>query len=324
MIRRPVVTLCTPLLVTCLLSAPLAAQGKGTTKLEIQVGEQVREYLLHVPRKYPPGGREKVPLVLMLHGRGSGKRQAASSYYGWVEMADKEGFIAAFPEALGKPRSWKAAWGRESTDDGAFLAALIDDLVKSYRIDPRRVFMTGHSSGGIMSFSFAATHSDKVAAIGPVAGTIGISRGKLKLTVPKPGGPVRVISFHGMADKIVAYDANTKAAFPGLVSAPDSAAFWGRHNGGSEKPERKDILDGKVHVDTWKGGKTGADVVFYSIEGGSHGWPRGETRATELIWAFFKQTRTGPGKRPSGSKKPTRVEKGKRKGKLRTAAGSLR
>ena len=56
---------------------------------------------------------------------------------------------------------------------------------------------------------------------------IGVDRGGVQLTIPAPKGPVRVISFHGMADKIVAYDANTKSAFPGLVSAPDSVAETG-------------------------------------------------------------------------------------------------
>lgn len=103
----------------------------------------------------------------MLHGRGSSNKAAASRYYGWLPLAEKNGFIAVFPNALGKPRSWKPAWGGRKTNDGAFLAALIEKLPQMLKIDEHRVFMTGHSSGGIMSFSFAATHSAMVTAIVP-------------------------------------------------------------------------------------------------------------------------------------------------------------
>ncbi|MDP6930220.1 MAG: PHB depolymerase family esterase [Planctomycetota bacterium] len=322
MTHRPTLALFVPLLLTCLLPAPLTSQSKGTKEFTIKVDDKERGYILHVPSKYQSKGRKKVALVLMLHGRGSSGKQASSSYYGWTKMANKEGFIAAFPDAIGKPTSWKPAWGRSSTEDGAFLSALIDKLLKEYRIDPKKVFMTGHSSGGIMSFSFAATHSSKVAAIGPVAGSIGYGRA----TIPKPKGPVRVISFHGMADKIVAYDKNTKSAYPGMVSAPDSAAFWAKANGCSQEPKRKDIKSRKVHIDSWNDCKPGGEVVFYSIEKGSHGWPTGSLKATELIWEFFEETSLIPGKKTSELEELIEAEEGqsRRPDKDRTPSPSPR
>jgi polyhydroxybutyrate depolymerase len=244
-----------------------------------------REYLLHVPKRYT--GKLPVPLVLMLHGRGSSSKAAASDYYGWTRLADQHGFIAAFPEALGQPRSWKPAWGRRKTSDGTFLAKLIDAVQGELRIDADRVFMTGHSSGGIMSFSFAATHSDRVAAIGPVAGTIGTASFK----IPEPRGPVSVISLHGMADNVVAYDRERgkRAAYRTLISAPESVGFWVGHNGCKPEPVRTELQDGRVFLDTWSGGARGSRVELYSIAGGSHAWPSGRRSiaATPLIWKFF-------------------------------------
>ncbi|MHC4078558.1 MAG: CE1 family esterase, partial [Planctomycetota bacterium] len=190
-------------LATFFLPAVLPCQDAGNHERTLKVGDQEREYLIHIPRSYR--GKKEVPLVLMLHGRGSSNR-AAARHYGWSSLADKAGFIAVFPNALGRPRSWKPAWGTRTTADSVFLARLIDKVQADHKIDKDRVFMTGHSSGGIMSFSFAATHSGKVAAIGSVAGTIGWSSQGRKKTVPKPKGPVSVISFHGMADRIVPYD----------------------------------------------------------------------------------------------------------------------
>ncbi len=269
-----------------LLPALLVGQKTGTRECVLKVGEKERQYLLHVPRGYKNGQKKLLPLVLMLHGRTSNGRAAASRYYGWTPLADKEKFFAVFPTALGSPTSWRGGWSGRPTADSEFLAKLIDTMIEEFRIDKDRVFMTGHSSGGFMSYSFATTHSEKVSAIGPVAGLV--------IAKNKPKVPVSVISFHGMADAVVAYDSKQgeRARYRGMTSAVDSAANFAKHNGCAEKPERTEVAKGEVHVDTWSGGKAGTEVVLYSIEKGDHGWPngrRGLVAATGLIWEFFKE-----------------------------------
>ncbi len=193
-----------------LLQTLLPAQKPGTDERTLEVADQKREYLLHIPRGFHKDSKTPAPLVVMLHGRTSNGKAAASSYYGWCELADKEGFVAAFPTALGKPTSWQRADGGRENEDTKFLVQLIDTLVAELHLDQDRVFLTGHSSGGFMSYSFATVHADKVAAIGPVAGLL-IGR-------EEPELPVSVISFHGMADDVVAYDPEhgKKAAYRGL------------------------------------------------------------------------------------------------------------
>ena len=163
----------------------------------MQSAQQKREYLLHIPPGYQKDPPELLALVIMLHGSSSNGQRAASRYYGWTELADKEKFIASFPTALGSPTSWKGAWPGQSTQDSQFLSELIDLLLQQLPIDKNQVFMTGHSSGGFMSFSFAVTHSNQVAAIAPVAG--------LLIGSKRPVLPISVISFHSMADGIVPY-----------------------------------------------------------------------------------------------------------------------
>ncbi|MEE9391495.1 MAG: PHB depolymerase family esterase [Planctomycetota bacterium] len=261
----------------------LSAQKAGTHERTLAIGKTKRQYILHVPRGYKKNSKKPLSLVLMLHGRGGNARIAASRYYGWKKLADQERFIVAFPSALGSPTTWKSGWRGQATEDSKFLAALIDALSKELAVDKNRVYMSGHSSGGFMSYSFATTHSDRVAAIGPVAGL------RIGKTVPKV--PISVISIHGIADKVVAYDqANgKKAKYKGLTSAMESAAFIAKHNG-CKKSKRQDHAKGKVHIDTWTKGKNGVEVKLYSIKNGDHSWPRQRSHslaATKLIWNFF-------------------------------------
>jgi len=273
-----------------LLPSLLLAQKPGTYERMLEVGDTQREYLLQIPRGFQKNAKKPAPLVVMLHGRTSSGKAAASSYYGWSELADKEGFVAVFPTALGKPTSWQPAIGGGETVDTRFLALLIDTVTAELQLDTDRVFLTGHSSGGFMSYSFAAVHADKVAAIGPVAG--------LRVGREEPELPVSVISFHGMADDVVAYDAEhgKKAAFRGLPSALESATAFAKFAGCEGEPERSDLHDGKVHLDTWADGKNGTRVELYSIEGWGHGWPNNKSKvaATPLIWKFFQQHARAP------------------------------
>lgn len=277
-LARPCVALAL-VLASTLTVAPCAAQKKGTTARTLESGGVEREFLLHIPRRYKQASKKApVPLVVMLHGRTGSGKLAARPYYGWKRLADKEDFVVVFPTALGRPTSWKGAWRGKPTEDSVFLAELIELLKGELKIDGRRVFMTGHSSGGFMSFSFAATHGDLVAAIAPVAG--------LAVDRSKPSSPVSLISFHGMDDDVVPYE---KSKW-GTPNAPESAALFAKHNGCGDV-ERTELNKGKVHLDQWKDGEAGTEVAFYSIEGFGHGWPQGDRKsvaATELIWAFFE------------------------------------
>ena len=271
-------------LIMGLQSVLVLGQKPGTSNQSIKVEDANRKYLLHIPRGFVKKQSKKLPLVLMLHGSNGTSKGAASPYYGnWKNLADREKFFVVFPQALGRPSLWKS-WGGEETDDTKFLLAIIEKMEKDFPIDKNRVFMTGHSSGGYMSYSFAAAHADKVAAIGPVAG--------LYSGVKVPAHPVSVISFHGMADDVVGYESEltSKAKFKGSRGAVESAAFFARANN-CAKSKRKDLKKGRIHIDTWAKGRNKTKVVLYSTEGWGHGWPKLGSRtvdATQTIWEFFK------------------------------------
>ena len=61
----------------------------------------------------------------------------------------------------------------DNVDDVAFIRALLDDLMRAYQVDAKRVYATGMSNGAIMAYRLASELSDRIAAIAPVAGAVG-------------------------------------------------------------------------------------------------------------------------------------------------------
>src|SRR5690349_16128597 len=79
-----------------------APPGPGTHAYALLMNGSHRSYTVHVPPSYD--GKQAVPLVVVLHGRGSSGEEAERSF-GMDEIADREGFLVAYPDALGGPRS---------------------------------------------------------------------------------------------------------------------------------------------------------------------------------------------------------------------------
>jgi polyhydroxybutyrate depolymerase len=178
-----------------------------------------RTYIVHTP----PGVGRRPAVVFMLHGRGGTKEQAAAEF-GWRELADKEKFIAVFPQALpivpdlavGSPTPatvpfwlgctndtywWSSDFVRNlqvlhHPDDGIFLTRLITKVVAEEHIDPDRVYVTGFSSGGGMVADLAGRYPKSARAFAAI-GAIGGLR-PLKLSAP-----VTLFLFAGDADRTV-------------------------------------------------------------------------------------------------------------------------
>ncbi len=132
-----------------------------------------RDYILYIPEIYD--GNTTVPLVLNFHGFGSSASQ--QMFYGdFRDIADTEGFLLVHPEGttfIGN-QFWNVGFpGISSTiDDVGFTEALIDELATLYAIDLDRVYATGMSNGGFMSFLLACQLSEKIAAVASVTGSM--------------------------------------------------------------------------------------------------------------------------------------------------------
>jgi poly(3-hydroxybutyrate) depolymerase len=170
----------------------------GNSSASLMVGGVKRDYLLHVPSSYT--GKSPVPLLLDFHPllSNASSHRGSSGYDG---VADKEGFIVAYPDG---PNSWNVGpccTKSRTVDDGGFAKALVAKLGGEACIDTKRVYASGYSNGGGMAHYLACNAADIFAAVAPAAFD-------LLVEAEEPCHPVRpisVLSFRSTNDSIVPY-----------------------------------------------------------------------------------------------------------------------
>lgn len=273
---------------------PEPIYGPGNHPETIDEGGTKRVYEVKVPSGY--NGKRQLPLVMLLHGW----TESASSIETTTEMdklCDKAGFLLVAPEGLGNPKGWNCGFlnlGGNGADDVKFLTDVLDAVDKKVKVDPRRVFVAGHSNGGMMAYLLAAKLSGRIAAIGVVSGTVGFDRGDQLGEVPAPSKPVSALIIHGLLDPTVPYN-HGPSLLPNCVSAPDAAKYWAHADGIDTPPTRTVAAKGKLEQLDWRAGHV--EVKLISLADGTHDWPGGlnadgrETAsgfdASEQIWSFF-------------------------------------
>jgi len=272
-----------------------------TSRQKMYVAGELRTYLLHIPAHYDTIRR--APLVIVLHGHGE-SAENFEKYTGMSDKADAEGFIAVYPQALGDPSDWHTAIdGPSKRDDIRFVRGIIDLLEHRYRIDRRRIYAAGHSNGGIMTYRLASTLSDKLAAVGVTAGSIGMVDEKGDtLRIAPPSHPVSVIHFHGMQDQDVPYGGGPESDGPdNIVSVRNTIGFWLNADHCNAKPASRTVsADRNVIIDSYHPCADGTAVELYTILDGAHRWPGDDIPwytfpgrddsdivATDVMWTFF-------------------------------------
>lgn len=255
---------------------------------EITSGGIVREYRIHIPASSTGTGPRA--LVLGFHGN-AGTAGMFEAYSGLSILADREGFIAVYPQGMGDIPTWEINAVALNLDV-QFIRDLIAVLEVRCLVDPSRIYATGHSRGGGMANRLACDLFDRIAAIGPVSGTYPPEGGC------NPEKPVAVVAFHGVSDPVVPYDGignqgGPPAAYFAIgIPIPQWASAWAVRNGCGSVPAsipHENSLTGQA----WSGCRAGADVILYAIPGGGHGWPGGPNSApgdfntAQMIWDFF-------------------------------------
>lgn len=256
----------------------------GSRDMTLQLNGQTRSYRLHLPKQSHTG---KLPVIMALHGgQSTGEQMEEMSELSI--LSDKEGFIAVYPNAIGHYRG-KLYWndGRvKEVDDVGFLAALIDELVNKHAADPKRIYVTGLSNGASMTNRVGIELSTRIAAIAPIAGTIG----KRVADDWEPARAVPVMYFHGTEDPLAYYEGGSKGTYRGsALSAPDYMRWWAKHDGCTPDPLPAEPLPNKVNDGTavqrirFANCQQNSELIFYRIEGGGHTWPGGKPWAPESI-----------------------------------------
>jgi len=211
-----------PLLLAVLGAATVYVLDRSNGHI-VSSGQQ-REFLLYVPANYDRA--RPAPLVISLHGAALWPA-LQMRISGWNRLADRYGFIVAYPAASGLPRIWHVDRVPGLATDVRFIADLIVALERDYNIDPARIFANGMSNGGGMAFVLSCTLSDRIAAIGMVAAAQSLAWDWCTDTRPVP-----MIAFHGTADPVIPYGGGPSPVGPdaNFPAVADWAANWARRN----------------------------------------------------------------------------------------------
>ena len=293
-------TVFTLLLAAGALAAEPLRAGNQTRTLDVN-GEP-RTYLVHAPPRFNP--QQPTPIVLILHGAGMTGPMMAS-YCGMNAKADQAGFVAVYPSATGHAIvlafNAGAVIGQQQPDDVKYLAAVLDELSGAMQVDPRRIYATGMSNGGMMCYRLASEMAGRIAAIAPVAGTMAE-----KLQPPTRAVPI--LHIHGTNDRLVPIAGASMwtrkiMAFQSLTNTID---HWVKTNECPQQPTIEELPDRvadetRVSRQTYGPGTDGSEVVLLTIEGGGHTWPGRkpglallgrstyDISANDLIWEFFER-----------------------------------
>jgi polyhydroxybutyrate depolymerase len=265
----------------CMGKSPMMA---GDKDYSITTNAEKRDFRVHVPPGYDL--QAPVALVIALHGY-TEKIDEFMDISHFTDAVDKRGMIVAFPQGkapLGVP-GWNAGTccgtaQIQNTPDVQFIRDMLAKIEEEYCLDPKRIFVSGFSNGGMLSHRLACEFSERVAAIGAVSGTMAIDP-----CIPKRAVPV--LHIHGTSDIVVPYNNPVTAQ-----TVPQTINGWVARN---FCQAQSSVVYSKGSVKCELYGQCNADVQLCTIEGGSHEWPAGgsamgvgDMPATEYILDFFQ------------------------------------
>lgn len=288
-------------LIVALASSLAAQSADSTTSLQrqLRVGGRTRSYLLDLPPRY--AARGPLPLVINFHG-GGGSPSGARAQSGFSALGARVGAIVVYPAGSGRFSDQRLlTWNTGSccgyaqaqkVDETAFVRALIDTLEHTYSIDRNRIYATGLSNGGMMTYLVGCTLADRFAAIAVISGELSMDC--------HPSRPVSVLIIHGTADENLPYDGGVgRKALDKHDVKPVSFAVESWKSFDKCAGTAATTTQGVVRHDIWSPCADGTVVELYTIQGGGHSWPGGQRmarlldapssalNATQAAWDFF-------------------------------------
>jgi polyhydroxybutyrate depolymerase len=281
-------------------ATPSPAKADGIIKLKVKEQER-RAIVIN-----GSGDSSKRPTVIVLHGgMGSAAQMRATS--GFDKVAKANGFMAVYAEGTdfgGGRHAWNTGFllrrQVQDADDIAYFDTLIDTLVSEHRADPTRIYMTGGSNGGMMTYVYAVARAERLAAIAPVVASM--------FTFDNvPSVPLPILIINGAKDEEIPIEGGMSRN-PLVRRAQDApykplsevVRFWVRVNNSETTP--KTVTMGTATTKTYSIASEDASgaVTEYVVDSeGAHGWPGSPSRregvvpiasfsGAERVWEFFK------------------------------------
>jgi len=317
------------------LALPSVAQVGELANGTVITSSGTRNYQLWVPSGYQNRDKRKpLPLVMMLHSCMQ-KPEDLAAISAMNEVADKNNFLVVYPEQTKEANSLRC-WNwfdtkHQARDSGepSLLAAIVQKVDSTHKIDGRRVYVAGISAGAAMAVVMGATYPDLFSGVGVMAGlafkagtTVESGLAAMKQGGPEPkqqgllafkatgnktsGKSIRrmpVIVFHGDADPYLS-----------PINADQVIAQWAKTNdyfddgndNDSVKSEPVETIEGSVpaghsytrYVYNDRSGRLLMEK--WIVKGLGHGWsgshaavsfadPKGPNASAEM-WRFFGET----------------------------------
>lgn len=249
----------------CPSSATLEA---GDTAMSLTVGGNEYPFNVHAPPMYD--GVTRLPVVFDFHGLGGDEDQMIR-LSGWADTGDDEGFITVFPG--GVDNAWNAGGCCSDTPtDVEFAREAVAHLNTVACIDTKRVYASGCSNGGAMSYRLACEASDLIAAVAPVDFDCVVGGGCGDCN---PGRPVTEIQFRGTDDSLVPYS-----------GAEPNFETWGEINECSGSPEPL-VENSSCQRHTMCA--EGVESILCTVQGGSHCGSYSSFGIAPLAWSIISQ-----------------------------------
>jgi len=249
------------------------------------------------------------PVVLALHG-GQGSAQIMRTNSGFDQVARKNGFMVVYPEGtdFGNDRhAWNTGFllrrQVQNADDIAYLDMLIDKLIDEHGADPTRIYMTGGSNGGMMTFVYAVARSERLAAVAPVVAS-------MFSFDTKPKHPLPILIINGAKDDEVPIEGGMsrnplvrRAQDAPYKSIDQVVEFWVQVNKSQSPPTVEKV--GTLTTTSYTSSADGAPTELIVDSVGGHGWPGTRARrenttpitafsGAEKVWDFFKEKKREP------------------------------
>ena len=296
------------------LSDPATTRALGADKV-------ARRYLVYAPANLPA---RPAPVVFVFPGYSSSAEGMA--FYGtrtrFETLADRDGFIVVYGNGLPNPPNERE---RVSLPKGGFLQGCLADhagegidvqyvrqilsqLATELPVDRARIYATGLSAGGGMSFQLALEAPDLVAAIAPVAGLPFQPKGPwLHACHPQPGHDAISIAMLGATDDpFISYGSGGSreypgALYPGMEQTRDSWLAAMGLSGPPEIDKLPDVVQGDSYTpqtgratstierQRFRPGPDGRELWYYRAEGMGHWWPN-PTQLWSPLWEKFGKT----------------------------------
>ena len=254
---------------------------------------------MFVPDSYDEN--ENTPIVFNLHGGSSTAEEQLNYISDMRSLSDNEKFILVYPQASSDANGipiWNLGGVNSKAtdvDDVGYISHLIDRISEFYSVDRERIYVTGFSNGGYLSFELACKLSSKIAAFASVAGHMFIDT----YNDCSPTHPTPFLSINGTEDN---YDGIGEYYLP----VENSNNYWIEYNNTDLNPNVVDLEDintsdgSTVKYYSWKNGSNGVEIDHYKVIGGEHSWPslnsnldkeksNGDIDSDRIIWEFFSR-----------------------------------